>query len=210
VGQYSTYLTQTRQLLHDPQGNAWSDTTLASFINEARRRVAKDTYCLRDLYTSLTLTAGTERYTINTFVPPAIQGLVAAVIGIDLYYGNSRYPLTYMAWREFSLKLRYWQNLQQLPVAWSRLGNASFYVGPIPDQGYTVDLDLAVVPQPLTSDAQSEVIPINYTDAVPWWAARLAKTNEQALGEAQFFEKEYFAQLGIETAAFQRFSYAPR
>lgn len=210
MGQYSTYLTQTRLALHDTGTNAWQDTTLISFINEGRRRVAKDTYCLRDLYPGLALTAGTERYIINNFVPIGIQGLVAAICGIDLYYGNSRYPLTYMPWREFSLKLRYWQNLQQLPVAWTRLGSNTFYVGPIPDQNYTVDLDVAVVPTPLTNDSQPEVLPINYLDAVPWWAARLAKTNEQSLGEMQFYEGEYFKQLGLETAAFQRFMYTPR
>jgi hypothetical protein len=210
VGAYSTYLGQVRQLLHDTQTNAWSDTTLNGYISEARRRVCKDTYCLRDLYPGLSVTAGTERYVINSFVPVPIQGLVAAICGIDLYYGNSRYPLTYMPWRDFSLKLRYWQNLQQLPVAWSRLGTTTFYVGPIPDQSYTVDLDLAVVPVPLVNDSSPEPIPINYIDAVPWWAARLAKTNEQSLGEMDFFEKEYFKQVGWETAGLQRFMYAPR
>jgi hypothetical protein len=198
-----------RSLLHDPQGNGWTDPTLVNYINEARRRVAKDTYCLRDLSTGVVLTAGTERYTLTSFLPVPTQNLVVAVVGIDLYYGATRYPLKYMAWKLFSARLRYWQSLVQLPVAFSRLGSATVYIGPIPDQNYVTDWDLALAPAPLTNDAQAEPIPVNYIDAVPWWAARLAKTNMQSFGEAQFFEAEYWKQLGVETTAFQRFDYAP-
>jgi hypothetical protein len=212
LGQYATYLSQVRSLLHDPQGNGWSDATLVGYINEGRRRLAKDTYCLRDLNTGLVLTAGTERYLPLTFITPlpAYARSIAGVISIDLYYGNTRYPLTYIAWRQFSKQLRYWQSLLQLPVAWSYLGANAIYFGPIPDQAYVTDWDVAYIPVDLTSDAQAEPIPLTYVDAVPWWAARLAKANEQSLGEAKYFEQEYFAQLGLETAAFARFRYAPR
>jgi hypothetical protein len=212
LGQYSTYLAQVRQLLHDTQSNEWSDGTLVNYINEGRRRIAKDTYCLRDLFTGFSLTAGLERYSplaVITPLPPWARG-IAGIAGLDLYYGNSRYPLTYMPWRTFSLKLRYWQLLQQLPVAWSFIGANAVYVGPIPDQTYVTDWDVAYLPIDLTSDAQTEIIPLVYLDTVQWWAARLAKMNEQSLGEAKFFESQYFQQLGWETAAFQRFMYAPR
>lgn len=212
MGQYSNYLTQVRLLLHDPNGNGWSNQTLTSYINEARRRIAKDTYCLRDLFTGFQLTQGVERYQTAAVVTPlpSWAGGVVSVVNIDLYYGNSRYPLSYKPWRQFSLMLRYWQNLQQLPVAWSRLGSNVFYVGPIPDQVYTVDLDVAYSPSDLVSDSQAEVLPLNYTDMVQWWAARLAKTNEQSLGEMKFFEQQYVAQLAVETAGFNRFDYIPR
>lgn len=209
MGQYATYLAQVRSLLHDPQGNGWSDSTLTNYINEARRRVAKDTFCLRDLQTNVILTAGTERYPINTTVPSVVQNLVISIPSITLYYGTTRYPLKYMPWKAFSSQLRFWQNLQQLPVAFSRLGANVVYFGPIPDQNYVTDWDIAAAPSPLTSDAQAEVIPVNYIDAVPWWAARLAKTNMQSFGEAKFFETEYWKQLGVETTAFSRFEYDP-
>ena len=211
MGQYSTYLSQTRQLLHDTGSNAWSDTTLVGYINEGRRRVAKDTYCLRDLAAGLVLTAGVERYVPSSFVTlPSYARAVAGVCGIDIYYGNSRYPLTYLPWRQFSLKLRYWQNLQQIPVAWSYIGTNAVYVGCIPDQGYTTDWDCAFIPIDLTSDSQTEVLPAVYQDAVQFWAARCAKINEQTMGESQFFEKQYWAEIGLDSAAFQRFQYAPR
>ena len=209
MGQLTTYLTGVQTLLHDPTNNAWSAATLTNYINEARRRVAKDTWCLRDLSTGINLVAGQERYVINNTLPAALQGQWCGVAGIDIYYGSSRFPLTYMPWRKFSLQLRYWQNLQQLPVAWSVIGGNVVYVGPIPDQSYVTDWDVASFPAPLTNDSQPEPIPQSYTDAIPWWAARLAKTNEQAFGEAQFFEAEYFKQLGIETAAVSRFQYTP-
>lgn len=212
MGQYSTYLTQIRTLLHDPQANAWTTATLQNFMNEARRRIAKDTWCLRDLNVGLSLTTGVERYALPAFVTPLpayAQG-IAAVCGVNLYYGNSRYPLTYMPWGQFNLKLRYWSSLQQLPVAWSYIGTNAFYVGPIPDQVYTIDLDVAYIPVDLVSDTQTEQLPLVYLDAVQWWSARLAKMNEQALGEAQFHEAEYFKQIGLDKAGFERFRYNPR
>lgn len=211
MGQLSTYLSAIQTLLHDPANNAWSTATLTNFLNQARRRLCKDTYCLRDLSTGIVLTTGVERYPLPASVTlPSIAQGFAGVTGIDIYYGAARYPLTYMAWKVFSLKLRYWQNLQQLPVAFSYIGDNVIYVGPVPDQNYTTDWDVSFIPIDLTNDAQAEPIPLVYTDAVPFWAARLAKINEQSFGEAQFFEQEYFRQLGWETAARNRFQYVPR
>ena len=50
----SSYITEVRRLLHDANGNFWSDTELTDNINDARERVVRDTGCLRTLQISYT------------------------------------------------------------------------------------------------------------------------------------------------------------
>jgi len=45
----SSYITEVRRLLHDANGNFWSDAELTDYINDARTRVVRDTGCLRTL-----------------------------------------------------------------------------------------------------------------------------------------------------------------
>src|SRR5690242_10405849 len=43
------YISQCRQLLHDANGNFWSNSDLTGYINDARNRVVGDTGCYRVL-----------------------------------------------------------------------------------------------------------------------------------------------------------------
>ena len=45
----SGYITQVRRLLHDANGNFWSDAELTDNVNSARNRVVRDTGCLRTI-----------------------------------------------------------------------------------------------------------------------------------------------------------------
>ena len=45
----SSYITEVRRLLHDANGNFWSDAEIADYVNDARQRVVRDTGCLRTL-----------------------------------------------------------------------------------------------------------------------------------------------------------------
>jgi hypothetical protein len=45
----SSYITETRRLLHDANGNFYSDPELTDYINSARKRVVRDTGCLRTI-----------------------------------------------------------------------------------------------------------------------------------------------------------------
>ena len=187
----NNYTTLTRQLLHDPNAQLWSNTQLTGYINDARNQIARDTKCLRQI-TSVTLTAGVEQYTIATLADSlGLAPYIVDVMNIDLYWGSTRYSLSYAAWTVFNANLRYWQNLQQRPIAYSRMGGLSIYFGPVPDQAYVTDWTVSIQPQPLVTDTTVEQIPIPFTDAVPFWAAYQAKFYEQAMGEAAIFENEY-------------------
>jgi hypothetical protein len=202
VGALNTYITQCRRLLHDANGSFWPDTELTDYINEARNRVAQDTKCLRQLATGLVLGTGVETFSPNTFVVP-FAGRVIDVMGITIYISNTRVKLQYYAFTKFDAMLRYWQNYQQWPIAYSRVGANVVYVGPVPNQNYTSDWDVAVNPAPLVSDATVEEIPPPFLDPVKYWACYLAKFKEQSLGECQIYQGEYLKVAKMCSRSFQ-------
>lgn len=184
----SDYITQTRRLLHDATGQFWSNAELTDYINQGRNRVAQDSKCLRQLLTGVTLTSNVENYSVAA-LPNGSQ--IIDIMGISIYWGNTRIKLQYKPWTQFDAEFRYWQNMQSRPIAFSRLGALTVYVGPKPDQNYTSDWDIAYLPNVLVSDNTAEQIPDLFTSPVKYYAAYLAKFKEQSYGEAEMFKGEY-------------------
>lgn len=205
MGQLSTYITQVRALLHDPNGQMFSDGELTSYINQARRQVAQDTYSLRQLDTSIVLLAQQEKYVIDQTVHAPFVGRVINVIGIDVYWGNTRFPMFYAPWTWFSLQMRFWTQMLQRPTVFTRQGAATIYVGYTPDQSYITDWDIAIYPLDLVNDGSLEELSVPYLDPVQYWAARLAKFKQQALGEVDIFTGEYQRQVRNANVGFQKF-----
>ena len=202
MGALNTYITQCRRLLHDANGAFWPDAELTDYINEARNRVAQDTKCLRRVVTSLTLPSGQETYTPQSFIPTYGPRLVD-VMGISIYINNTRIKLQYYAYTQFDALMRYWVNYQQWPVAFSRVGATIIYVGPVPNQDYVSDWDVAVNPAALASDSDPEEIPVPFTDVIKFWACYLAKFKEQSLGECQIYKNEYAKNVLMASRSFQ-------
>jgi hypothetical protein len=202
VGALNDYLTDTRQLLHDTTADFWSDQELTGYINKARSRVCQDTKCLRQYLTGVTLYDGQESYNVQT-IDPVVGPLIIDVMNINVYLQNTRYPLIYYSLTEFNARLRYWTNLQQQPCAYTRIGATTILIGPIPDQNYPSDWDVACIPPPLVSDSQSETIPPPFTEPVMFWAAYLAKYKEQAMSEAAIFKAEYRSQCMMNVRSWQ-------
>ena len=185
-----TYITQVQRLLHDLNATMWPVTELTDYINAARNRICMDTKCLRALQTGITLTAGTELYAIQSILP-AVANNVVDVLGISLYWGNSRYKLNYLPFTALDAQARAWQLYQDRPVIFTRMGGLQIYVAPIPDQNYVTDWDVATIPAPLVLTTDVDVIPVPFQEPVQYWAAYLAKFKEQSFGEAQMFKAEY-------------------
>lgn len=204
----STYITQVQRLLHDPNAQYWSTAELTDYINEARNRLCKDTRCLRQQATSITLSQGVEQYpltTVQASLPSALTGYtVIDVMGINIYWGNTRIKLAYLPWTRFDVQFRYWQTMQSRPVCYSRVGITNVFVGPTPDQNYVSDWDVSLIPPALTSDATPEPITEPWTGAIKYYAAYLAKFREQAMGEADIFNKMYLNHIAMETRAWQQ------
>jgi hypothetical protein len=113
------------------------------------------------------------------------------VLNINLIWGNSRVPLLYRPWSDFNAQLRYWQNYQGRPIAYSMYGTQMFYLGPIPDQVYSMELDTVIEPTALVNVADTDTIPDIWTQPVAYYASHVAKFKEQSYGEAEIFKQQY-------------------
>jgi hypothetical protein len=186
----STYITQVRRLLHDVNANFWTDPELTDYINEGRNRLVRDTGCLRKIQTS-TVVTNQEVYNLSDLPDGALN---MDILNINLYWGNTRLPLRYLPWTQFNAQMRFWQNYIGQPVAYSMYGPGKFYVGPVPDQTYTVEIDTVIQPVTLVNSTDVDEIPNPWTGPVQFYAAYLAKFKEQSYGEAELFKNQYISQ----------------
>ena len=198
----SDYITETRRLLHDVNGNFWTDSELIDYINDARGHTVQDSGCRRILQT-YTLTVGDE--TIDYLDLPQGNNTID-ILNINLYWGDSRWPMYYMAWTDFNAQLRFWQNYNGRPIGFSIYGAKTIYIGPKPDQVYEIELDTVVLPSPLVTGSQSDTdIQSPFYEAVAYYAAHKAKYQEQSYGESEIFKQEYTKQiLGALNSTFTR------
>jgi hypothetical protein len=204
----SQYIVQVRRLLNEARPNYWSDQELADYVNEARQKTAIDTICCRKFQTSGTgtlnpagtgLVQGQETY---EYTDPGLalpQGnLIVDIINITIIWGaagNSRIQLGWMPFTKFSAYFRPWVNYQRTPAAFTIYNATSFWVGFIPDITYPVEFDTAIVPLPLVSDNDTDLIPKMYDQAVKYWAARLARLKLQQYNEADKQESYYMKEI---------------
>jgi hypothetical protein len=196
------YITETRRLLHDVNGNFWTTAELTDYINDARGHTVQDSGCRRVLQT-YTLTVGVE--TIN-FSDLDEGNNTIDVLNINLYWGNSRWPMYYMAWTDFNAQLRFWQNYDGRPIGFSMYGPKTIFIGPKPDQAYEIELDTVVLPDPLVTGSEEDTqIPSPFFEAVAYYAAHKAKYQEQSYGESEIFKQEYTKQvIGALNSTFTR------
>lgn len=187
----SDYITECRRLLHDVNGNFYSDTELTDYINQGRSRMVRDTGCLRTYQTS-SVAAGQEIIQTST-LPSGTNTL--DIINLNLIWGNTRISLQYLPFTDFNARLRYYQNYQGRPIAFAMYGQTSIYLGPVPDQTYSIELDTVILPTALSNAAPTETIPDPYTTPVAFYACYKAKHKEQAYGEAEIFKQEYTSQV---------------
>ena len=131
-------------------------------------------------------------------------------LNVNIYWGNSRVPLLYRPWTQFNTELRYWQNYIGRPIAFSQYGQGVLYFQPVPDQLYQAELDTVVLPDPLVNDNSIEVIVDPYTQPVKYYAAYMAKYQEQSYGEAEIFQAQYAKQIqAVLNSVFTRRMYNP-
>jgi hypothetical protein len=127
------------------------------------------------------------------------------IININLYWGNTRVPLDYLAWSDFNVRLRFWQNYIGRPLAFSNYGQSNIYIGPIPDEAYQLEIDTVILPEPLVTNSEVDTIKDPYTTSVKFYAAYLAKYYEQSYGEAEIYKQEYNKQTAsVLTSVFTR------
>jgi hypothetical protein len=200
VGALNSYIAATQDLLHDPLAAQWQLPQIKSYVNEARNRVAQDTKALRQViansnYPTMKFTQGMEFINPATFLPPPFGGNIVDILGISITVNQERASLVYKPYSWITAQLRSWVGYQQWPQYWTRLSPIQICIAPVPNQTYITDWDVAVNPTPLVTDATTDDMPNMFVSPVKFWAAKLAKINQQSQGEALFFESEYTKEL---------------
>lgn len=176
----STYLTRTRQLLQNPGAptSLYSDSDLTTFINMARSQIAGEHGCVNTIATA-SLTQGTPTLNMSsiTFSSSTGIGSVLAINQIWLSFGNiNGFRLESRSWPYFSLYSYLSDpdtNFGQ-PNMYSDYGNgvnSVIYFSPIPDQPYSINLDVTCQTIDLVTDATVDAIPYPWSDCVPFLAA---------------------------------------
>lgn len=201
----TAYLNEVKRLLHDSNNRFWSNTQLTDYINTARNRVASDTACLRSLE-DVVLVLDTETYALSSFTTKTTRAY--DIMNLTVIWGSQRIPMLQCAWTEFNARFRAWVSNTQRPQVWSRYGEspaiAQIYVQPLPDQDYDAQADIIYLPTPLVDDSTVDELGYPYTDPVCYWAAYLAKFNQQAYGEAEVFKGQYVQSASMAVQSFVR------
>ena len=186
----ASYRLQVRRLLHDANGQFYSDSDVNEYCNTARLAVCRDSGCNRSFPPiSTALVQGVESYPF-TYLAPAVIG----IWGIKVIFGNTRYDMIRKSYSELTNLARPYVGWTAMPVYYAEM-DQGFFMAPMPDQAYPIEVDAIVYPGDLTSDGQAEQIPLMWQAPVKFWGAREAKMASQDWAEAELMEKHYLGEL---------------
>jgi hypothetical protein len=185
----TAYVQQVQRLLHDTTGQFYQYPDIVYYINVARGQVAVEGECTRIL-ASLTTVIGQQAYLINSLgaLPAGAQNALV-VRGL---YANGK-TLEARPWDWFANLYLNTAAVPAVPV-WSQLGVgslASIYLAPVPTAVVVYQVDTVLQPNALTTDADAEIIPYPWTDAIPYYAAYLAYMDAQRTQDAQLLLQMY-------------------
>lgn len=137
---------------------------------------------------------------VITSVPTsAVSILDARIASIDQIMCNVGYriALRSMAYSDFNVAYRGQPNYQAWPNAFAIYGN-SLFLGPVPSNVYTYELDCILYPKRLTSISQMGEIADRLCRApVPYYAAYLARLSQGEADQASQFLQLYEKNVGI-------------
>ena len=158
---------------------------------------AQNTYPPSTPFTNGTVTlqyAGPVEIIPYASLPQGINTL--DIVNVNIYWGNTRYPLLYKPWTQFNAELRYWQNYVGQPVCFSIYGQQQIYLSPVPDQIYTLEVDTVLLTTAMTNLSDTETqLNDPYTRPVAYYACYKAKFKEQSYGESEIFKQQYNQQI---------------
>ena len=112
-------------------------------------------------------------------------------LNITVVWGTERIILRRMSFTEFQATVRSWTGFTQRPVYCASYGQMGWYIGPIPDMTYTSEWDTILIPDDLVNMTDVSVIRSPYDECVPYYAAHIAKYQEQSYADADKFLEIY-------------------
>lgn len=126
-----------------------------------------------------------------SLTPSILNPNTLDVMNITLDWGQTRVILDRKSFTEFQASVRAWIGYQQRPGICASYGQSNWFIGPLPDQTYVSEWDTLLVPPTLVSATDISVINYPYSDPVPFYAAHIAKLNEQSFSESEQFLQLY-------------------
>ena len=112
-------------------------------------------------------------------------------MNITVLWGTERIILNRMSFTQFQATVRSWQGYTQRPCYAASYGQNNWYLGPIPDQFYISEWDTIINPPTLVNLTDVSVVEYPYTECIPYYAAHVAKFQEQSYAEAEKFLQIY-------------------
>lgn len=140
---------------------------------------------------------GQEEYNFSDFDLSTFPGVkeIYYVRSASILYSNYRYSLPCYAFSIYQAYIRQYPfQYQYVPTFFSQFGQGaagSLFFYPYPSQNYQVELDCCCIPSDLIDDQSVEAIPDPWTDAVPYWAAKLCFEELQNINTARYFEEQF-------------------
>ena len=209
----STYLEKTRFYLRDALGTAFQQQDLVDCINQARADIIVDSFCVRSLV-QIQTTQNQDQYQFSLILAQLQNNGVNAVAilainTIAVFWSGTLVPvLDYMEFGELQAIYRSFRGYTFIPFIWGMFDLQSFFVEPVPNAAYTLEVDCCYLPTLLVNLTDSEtVLPPGFADynLVPFLAASYAKYNQNAYGESDKFFQKYQMELERRMSAFPAF-----
>ena len=188
---------------------AGSDSTVG--IGTAGGMIPGQVGNANDLSTSVFSTiAGQERYPYsfaNSFVQSQNAGVkgVVDVYNVAVSWGGNKPAMSWMPWQDLQAYARSITNgTTSYPVVFSKYQegeSGQVWLFPVPSIATEMEWDCSCVPEPLVNDTTPEAIPQPYTNAVRFYAAKLAYFSSQRFGMADIMEEEFQKHMMTDAAA---------
>jgi hypothetical protein len=203
------YIAETQNHLNDSLGQFFPTTTLTSYVNRARRRIAAASGCCRVLVRAKTI-PNQEQYQFSDWtalaqMEPGIREILAVrSLAIALGPGDGAWKPMWnrLVWSDFQARFRIWNRAWvgtiSYPGFYAQLGfgtGGSIFLAPIPSQVQPMELDCSCQPFPLESDDDVEPIPYPWVDAVSFYAAWLCLVQQQRTQDAAAMLQVFAAEL---------------
>jgi hypothetical protein len=193
------YVTDTRDLLNDSDGQFFDEAKLIRYVNRSRRRIAYASGCVRVMPPGTKTHRMQEVYRFAEWISsvqgvmPGVQSILACrSLAVSVGVGGWKPMWRRISFSDFQARFRImsgtWMGTISEPGWWAQFGqgnHGSIYLAPIPSQDNQLEVDLTCIPEPLQTDHDPEPIPQPWQDAVPWWAAVMCLIQQQRPQDAQ-------------------------
>lgn len=203
------YVAETQELLNDQQGQFFKLSTLTTFINKSRRRIAAASGCVRCMPPGTQTHPQQEVYPFSDWIS-LIQGIMPGVESI-MACRSLAVAIGPRGWKplwrrivftDFQARFRiynqtYYGTISE-PGWYAQYGagpSGALYLAPIPAQSNPMEVDLTLIPSPMLDDDDPEPIPYPWSDAVPYWAATLCLLSQQRREDAKAMSLLFDAEL---------------